>query len=78
MLRRPVQAESRDAFRGRDAIVQALQSLMMVVVAISELDESGVQFLGMAEAADPQNPFLEDTKEALDTSALLVDARKLI
>jgi hypothetical protein len=55
---------------GWGSVVEALQDPVMVV-AVSELDEGGPEFLEIAEAADPQELFFEGAKEALDASVSL-------
>ena len=51
----------------RCPVLQALQDPVMVI-AISEFNEGGPQFLDVVESAEPQDLFFEGTKEALDTS----------
>jgi hypothetical protein len=40
----------------------------VVIVAISKLDEGGLQFLKITKPAEPQDLFFEGAKEALDAS----------
>ncbi len=47
----------------RRSVVQALPN--PVVVAISEVDESGPQFLEISKTADPQKLFFEGAQESL-------------